>query len=131
VQVKAFGQAWVVKGDIAPGTVLGEDDAVLSEVDWAQENNSVLSDPAMWVGQAAARRLSTGDVLRSGVVKPAQVFQAGSMVRVVAQGNGFAVTSDGQALSAGVVGAQARVRIDSGKILSGVVLDVHTVRVDL
>ena len=131
VQVKAFGQAWVVKADLAPGTVLTEDDAVLTEVDWAQENNSVLADSAMWVGQTAARQLTTGQALRQGMVKPAQVFQAGAMVRVVAQGSGYVVTSDGQALSAGVIGAQARVRIDSGRILSGVVLDVRTVRVDL
>ena len=131
IQVKAFGQAWVVKGDVAPGTVLDEGNAVLAEVDWAQENASVLADSAMWIGQTAARQLTTGQTLRQGMVKPAQVFQAGAMVRVVAQGSGFSVTSDGQALSAGVIGAQARVRIDNGRILSGVVLDVRTVRVDL
>ena len=131
VQVKAFGQAWVVKGDVAAGAVLGEDDAVLAEVDWAQENASVLADPALWVGQTAARPLTTGQTLRFGLVKPAQLFQAGAMVRVVAQGPGFAVTSDGQALSAGVRGGQAKVRIDNGRVLSGVVLDVRTVRVDL
>lgn len=131
VQVKAYGQAWVVKGDIAAGAVLSENDAVLSEVDWAQENASVLADPAMWVGQTAARKLSTGQVLRFGLVKPAQVFQAGAMVRVVAQGPGFAITADGQAMSAGVVGEQARVRIDNGRVLSGVVLDVRTVKVNL
>ena len=131
VQVKAFGQAWVVKGDIAAGAVLGEDDAVLAEVDWAQDNSSVLADPVMWVGQTASRLLGTGQTLRQGMVKPAQVFQAGAMVRIQARGPGFVVTSDGQALSAGVIGAQARVRIDSGRVLSGVVLDGHTVRVDL
>ena len=131
VQVKAFGQAWVVKGDVAAGAVLGEDDAVLAEVDWALENASVLADPALWVGQTAARPLTTGQTLRFGLVKPAQLFQAGAMVRVVAQGPGFAVTSDGQALSAGVLGGQAKVRIDNGRVLSGVVLDVRTVRVDL
>ncbi len=131
VTIKAFGPAWVLKGDIAAGTVLSPDDAVLAEVDWAQENNTILADPALWVGQTASRQLSTGQALRLGLVKPAQVFQAGSTVRVVAQGQGFSVTSDAQALSAGVIGAVARVRIDSGRILSGVVLDVRTVRVDL
>jgi flagella basal body P-ring formation protein FlgA len=131
VQVKAFGEAWVVKGDVAAGAVLSEDDAVLAEVDWAQENASVLADPAMWVGHTAARQLTTGQTLRFGLVKPAQLFQAGAMVRVVAQGPGFAVTSDGQALSAGVLGGTAKVRIDNGRVLSGVVLDVRTVRVDL
>lgn len=131
VQVQAFGQAWVVKADVAAGAVLGEDDAVLTEVDWAQDNNSVLADPALWVGQTASRKLTTGQTLRQGMVKPAQVFQAGAMVRIQAQGAGFVVSSDGLALSPGVIGALARVRMDSGRVVSGVVLDGRTVRIDL
>lgn len=131
VHVQAFGQAWVVRGDVASGAVLAPDDAVLAEVDWAQENNSVLADPEMWIGQTSTRSLSTGQTLRQGMVKPSQVFQAGSMVRIVAQGPGFTVTSDGQALNAGVVGEMVRVRIDNGRVLSGTVLDVRTVRVRL
>jgi len=131
VHVQAFGQTWVVRSDIAAGSQLALDDAVLAEVDWAQENASVLADPELWVGHTATRGLRTGQPLRHGMVKPSQVFQAGSMVRIVAQGPGFTVTSDGQALSAGVVGEMARVRIDNGRILSGVVLDMRTVKVNL
>lgn len=131
VQVQAYGETWVVRSDVAAGSTLSMDDAVLAEVDWAEENNSVLADPEMWVGQTATRSLRTGQTLRHGMVKPAQVFQAGSMVRIVAQGPGFSVTSDGQALSAGVVGEMARVRIHNGRILSGTVLDMRTVKVNL
>ncbi len=131
VLIQAFGQTWVVRSDVAAGSVLSMGDAVLAEVDWAQEDSSVLADPELWVGQTATRALRTGQTLRHGMVKPAQVFQAGSMVRIVAQGSGFSVTSNGQALTAGVVGEMARVRIDNGRILSGVVLDMRTVRVSL
>lgn len=131
VHVQAFGQTWVMRSDVASGTVLSMDDAVLTEVDWAQESNSVLADPELWVGQTATRQLRTGQTLRQGMVKPSQVFQAGSMVRIIAQGPGFSVTSDGQALSAGVIGEMARVRIDNGRVLSGVVLDMRTVKVNL
>jgi len=131
VQVQAYGQTWVVRSDVAAGTTVSMSDAVLAEVDWAEENSSVLADPEMWVGQTATRSLRTGQTLRHGMVKPAQVFQAGSMVRIVAEGPGFSVTSDGQALSAGVVGEMARVRIDNGRILSGIVLDMRTVKVNL
>ncbi len=131
VQVQAFGQTWVMRSDIAAGQALALDDAVLVEADWAQENASVLADPQLWVGHTATRALRAGQVLRHGLVKPSQVFQAGSMVRIVALGPGFTVTSDGQALSAGVIGEMARVRIDNGRILSGVVLDMRTVKVNL
>jgi flagella basal body P-ring formation protein FlgA len=66
-------------------------------------------------------------VLREGMVRPAQVFSAGAQVRVVAQGPGFEVTSLAQALSAGVVGQTARVRMDNGRIASGTVVDARTV----
>lgn len=131
VLVQAFGPTWVMRADVAAGSVLSLNDAEQTEVDWAQENASVLADPQMWVGHTATRGLRTGQTLRQGMVKPSQVFQAGSMVRIVAQGPGFTVASDGQALSAGVVGEIARVRIDNGRILSGVVLDMRTVRVNL
>ena len=131
IQVQAFGPAWVVRGDVPAGKVLDAGDAVQAEVDWAQDSASVLADMEMWLGQTATRALGTGQTLRAGMVRAPQVFQAGAMVRVVARGAGFAVTSDGQALSAGILGAQARVRMEGGRILTGIVTDTRTVRVDL
>ena len=60
-----------------------------------------------------------------------QAGQAGAAVRVVAQGAGFVVSSEAQALSAGVVGQVARVRMESGRVTSGVVLDTRTVKIDI
>lgn len=62
VTVKAYGEAWVVKAGVAPGAVLTPNDAVLAEVDWAEDANAVLADPALWVGQVATRTLATGQV---------------------------------------------------------------------
>jgi flagella basal body P-ring formation protein FlgA len=65
------------------------------------------------------------------MVRAAQVFQAGAQVRVLAVGAGYQITSDGQALAAGVVGQQTRVRMDSGRIMTALVLDARTVRLEL
>ena len=131
VTVKAWGNAWVVKNHVPSGTVVTQANVVQTEVDWAEDANSVLIDPSLWQGQMATRVLTTGQTLRQGMVKPAQVFQAGAMVRLVAQGAGFQVSSDAQALSAGVVGQQARVKLDNGRVSSGVVVDSRTVKIDL
>lgn len=131
VTIKAYGQAWVIKGDVAAGATLMPDDAIEAEVDWAQESSPIVANPSQWVGQVASRALTTGQALRQSMVKPAQVFQAGAQVRVIAQGAGFQITSDGQALSAGVVGQPVRVRMDNGRVMTGVVLDGRTVKLDL
>jgi len=131
VTVKAFGNAWVVRGQVMMGNTLVQGDMVLSEVDWAEDTNPVLADASQWLGQTATRALTTGQVMRQGMVRPTQVFQAGTQVRVVAEGVGFQVSSDAQALSAGVIGQVARVRMDNGRIASGTVLDARTVKIEL
>lgn len=131
VTVKAFGPAWVFRGPVAQGAVLTADDAEASEVDWAEDRSPVLADSGLWIGQIATRAYMPGQAIRQSMVRPATVFQAGTQVRVVAQGNGFAVSSDAQALSAGVIGQVARVRMESGRILTGTVLDARTVQLDM
>lgn len=131
VTVQAFGSAWLLRSPVAAGSVLRADDALQGEVDWATENSPVLADPALWVGQVAAYSLQAGQTLRQVMVRPVQVFQAGAPLRVLAQGAGFSVSADAQSLSAGSVGQQVRVRTEAGRVVSGVVLDARTVKIDL
>jgi flagella basal body P-ring formation protein FlgA len=131
VTIRAFGSAWVIKGNVAPGAVLALDDAMAAEVDWADDRNAIMATPEQWVGQVATRALTTGQALRQGMTRAAQVFQAGTQVRVIAQGPGFQITADGQALTTGIVGQPARVRMEGGRIMSGVVLDSRTVVLDI
>jgi flagella basal body P-ring formation protein FlgA len=131
VTVKALGLAWVVRNPVPSGAVLGPADVVQAPVDWAEESAAVLAERDMWLGHAATRLLTTGQTLRQGMVKPAEVFQAGAPVRVLAQGAGFAISADAMALSAGVVGQLARVRMENGRVSSGMVLDGKTVRIDI
>jgi len=131
VTIKATGPAWVVKRDVASGAVITEADLTQAEVDWAQDSSPVIADITQAAGQVATRALSTGQTLRQNMVRAAQVFQAGAQVRVLAVGAGYQITSDGQALAAGVVGQQTRVRMDSGRIMTALVLDARTVRLEL
>jgi flagella basal body P-ring formation protein FlgA len=131
ITIKAFGPAWVLRDNVLPGQTLTEADAVEAEADWAAENSPVLADPRQWVGQAASRALVAGQPLRQSMVRAAQVFGAGTQVRVTAQGPGFQIASSGQALTAGVMGQSVRVRLDNGRIASGTVVDARTVQMDM
>jgi flagella basal body P-ring formation protein FlgA len=131
VTVHAYGPGWIARGPIPAGVPLTQDDAVESEVDWADEYSRVLSDPAQWVGSVTTRMLKPGQPLRQSSVRAPQVFQPGMQVRIVAQGPGFAVTADGQAVTAGVIGQPVRVRMEGGRMMTGTVVDSHTVRIDI
>jgi flagella basal body P-ring formation protein FlgA len=131
VTVKAFGPAWISKTNVNAGTVLTMADAMASEVDWADDASPVVAMPEQWVGQIATRSWGAGQAIRQSMLRPAQVFQAGTQIRVLAQGVGFQVTSDGQAMTPGVVGQLARVRIEGGRVMSGMVLDARTIRVEM
>ena len=131
VTVQATGPAWVLRRDVAPGTALQPADLMQSEVDWAAEASPVLAGADAWQGQVAARVLTSGQTLRQNMVRAAQVFQAGAPVRVLVEGGSFQISAQAQALSPGVVGQQARVRMDNGRVLSGTVLDGRTVRLAL
>lgn len=121
VTVKAWGPAWVLTNNVSMGDVLGGQDAVQSEVDWAAEAAAVIALPDDWIGQTAARGLMSGQALRQGMVRAPLLFKAGAQVKVMTGGVGFQVTSSGQALSAGGQGQAVRVRMDNGRIVSGTV----------
>lgn len=131
ITVKAFGPAWVIKGMVAQGATLSEEDAMAVEVDWAELNSPIIANVSDWVGQTATRTLSPGQALRQDMMKAAQVFQAGAQVRVLARGVGFEIATSAQAISSGVVGQSARVRMDNGRVMTGQVLDSRTVRLEL
>jgi len=131
ITIHAFGPAWVVKGNINAGATLVEDDGVQAEVDWAESPSPVVSNATQWIGAVASGQLVAGQVLRQASIRPAQVFMTGALVRVLAQGPGFTISTDGQALSSGVVGQLAQVKMENGRILAGIVLDSRTVKLDI
>ncbi len=131
VTVKAFGPAWVLRDNVIAGSVLTAADAVQAEADWAAEPSPVIVEPAQWVGQVASRSLMAGQPLRQSMVKAAQAFAAGTPVRVVAQGPGFEISSDAEAITPGVVGQPVRVRMENGRIANGIVVDLRTVRLPM
>lgn len=131
VTVKAWGPAWVIRQPVAPGATLSEADAEPVEIDWAESIAPVLASTDDWLGAEAARALMPGQVLRKGMVRPPQMFEAGTQVRVTVKGDGFELAATGEALSHGYQGASVRVRMPNRKILTGTVRDAETVEIAL
>jgi len=119
ITVKVYGRALVASNAIAAGSVIGAADVAQAEVDLAEDSSAPLVDAELVVGRTAARALKAGQSLRAAYLKPRQYFAAGELVTVLAQGPGFSVASEGQALTNGVEGQLARVRTESGRVLTG------------
>lgn len=119
VTVKVYGRALVVPNGGVAGATLAAQDLVEAEVDLAEEFTPAVVDRAAAEGRVLAATLRPGQTLRQGHLKIRQWFQAGETVKIVVAGSGFALETEGQALSNGVDGQPARVRLDSGRIVSG------------
>ena len=117
--VKVYAAAPVALGPLPAGTVLTAEHLGRAEVDWAAEPSAVQTDRDALLGRTLAKALPAGQPVRSAHLRTRQWFAVGDTVRIVAQGSGFSVTGEGQALSPGLEGQTARVRTESGRIVSG------------
>jgi flagellar basal body P-ring formation protein FlgA len=120
ITVRVFGQALVSLQPLAAGAVITAADLVKSEVDLAEDSSDAVQNSAVAVGRTLAKPMVAGQSLRMAHLKLRQWFAAGETVRVLAQGAGFNVASEGQALTAGFEGQPVRVRTESGRVLTGI-----------
>jgi len=119
VTVKVLATSLVAGIALPAGTVLGTQHLASGEVDLAASPDPAIGQAELAVGRTLARPLAAGEALRKGDLKARHWFAAGEMVMVVAQGQGFAVTAEGQALGPGLEGQPARIRTESGRIVTG------------
>ena len=119
VTVKVWARAPVVAAGAAAGSVLVDADLQEAEVDLAEEHTAVILDRRLIVGRTLAQALKPGQAVRQGHIKLRQWFTAGDTVRVVVAGAGYALESEGQALTHGIEGQPARVRTESGRVVTG------------
>jgi flagella basal body P-ring formation protein FlgA len=120
IVVKVWGRALVVPAGAAAGSVLADADLDEAEVDLAEEFSAAFVDRKSVVGRTLAQTLKPGQAVRQGHIKARQWFAAGETVKVIAAGDGFALESSGQALTHGIEGQPAKVRTESGRIVTGV-----------
>ena len=131
VTVKVFAPALVAAAALPAGTVLRADQLHTAEVDWAAGRSPAVTDASRLVGRVLARPLAAGAALRRDDLKQRQWFSAGDTVQVLANGRGFSVSGEGQALSPGIEGRPVRVRTDNGRVLSGLAVGLNRVEVAL
>lgn len=127
ITVKVYGVALVAAVPLPTGSVLKETDLAQAEVDLAEGLTPAVTDMSQALGRTLTRALNPGEGVYSGNLRQRQWFAAGETVKLVASGAGFSVSSDAVAITPGFEGQPARVRTESGRMLTGAPTGDHTV----
>jgi flagella basal body P-ring formation protein FlgA len=127
--IRVYGPAWVAASALPAGHLIGESDVLRQEAEWSSESGAILGATDNLAGRQLAAAVKAGQPLRVQHVRARQWFTAGQNVTLVARGPGFAVTSEGVALTPGLDGQATRVRLDNGRVLQGTAVGTRRVEV--
>lgn len=116
---------------IEPNTVLSAADLLPREGDLSNLPRAVITDPSQAVGALALSRIGAGVPLRQDLLRSASSVTIGQTVRVVALGQGFQISAEGNVMNNAAPGEQVRVKMASGQVISGVVKDGSTVEIQM
>jgi flagella basal body P-ring formation protein FlgA len=119
VRVAVFGRVVVANTALPAGVNLSQEQLAMADIDIAAERGAVFTDASQLIGRTLARPLEASEAVRAPALKSRQWFAAGETVQVRVAGEGFAIASEAQALSAGLEGQEVRVRFESGRVASG------------
>ena len=130
-RVAVNGNYYVASRDIAPGQSISQADIEARQTDLTNMPRSVVTDVSQIVGTAAQSRITAGMPLRVDLLRTVNAVKFDQPVKLVAQGAGFSISSEGRALGNAAPGESVQVRTGSGQIISGVVKDGGTVEVPM
>ncbi|WP_299996657.1 flagellar basal body P-ring formation chaperone FlgA [uncultured Cedecea sp.] len=119
VQVSAVGHYVVVTRSVPRGTILDAQSVTLKRGQLERLPAQALTLTEQAVNAVTQRDITPDMPLTRSMVRQPWRVKAGQQVRVVANGEGFSINSEGRALNNVIVGQYARVRMDSGQIVSG------------
>ena len=122
-QVRVIGQYVLTSQPLPANHVLTATDFTLREGDLGSLPADVITDADTMLGYRAVSGLAAGAPLRSALLRPPLVVQQGQTTRLVMNGPGFSVQSQGQALTNASRGDRVRVKTRSGQVISGVAHD--------
>lgn len=118
--VSVQGRYYVAAQAIDAGHALGIGDVEERTGDLAALPRSVVTEPGTLHGVVASNRIAAGAPLRKELLRGTVVIQQGQTVKVVAQGPGFAVSTEARAMTRAEVGATVQAKTRDGRMVSGI-----------
>jgi flagella basal body P-ring formation protein FlgA len=129
VQVRVYGPALVATRSLPAGQPISEADVKTDEVEWTREPEGVVRELAQLQRRVPSRPIEVGHPIGLTQLSDVPAVSQGDPVKLVGRGRGFSITTDAIALAAAADGQPVRVRLDSGKIVTGTARDGRIVEV--
>ncbi len=118
VEIKVWGPALVATAGFVAGQSLSERDVRLADVELTSEPGAITASSQL-SDKTLVKQLAAGQVLRQDQFRARPAITQGDLVRVIYQGDGFTVSTEGHAMGQAMAGESLRVKTASGKVLSG------------
>ncbi len=120
VQVQVLGEYIVTARPLSNGQLIGAEHLTKIKGELTSLPNGIVSDLSQVVGQSINTSLPAGGPVRLDSLRKQQVIAAGQVVRLLAKGPGFQVSSEGKAILGASEGQTVQVKTASGQQLSGI-----------
>ncbi|MDB5838368.1 MAG: flgA [Herminiimonas sp.] len=118
--VRVQGDYYTAAAPLGQGQAVGPNDIVKTKGDLTALPAGIITDPAQAIGRTLAMSVAAGTPLRQDALRSQQAVQQGQIVRVVSNGPGFSVSTEGRALTNGADGQLVQARTAGGQVVSGV-----------
>lgn len=122
-QVSIEGRYLVAARAIPAGKAIGPEDLREASGDLTKLPRTVGTAAELVLGMVALNAIAAGTPVRLDRIRASLVIRQGQTVRVVAQGAGFAVSTEARALAAATSGAAVQVKTVDGRTLTGIARD--------
>ena len=122
-QIRVEGSYAVTRQSLPANHTITAGDITLREGDLGNLPVDVITDIDDMLGYRTVSGLAANAPLRRAMVRAPLAVQQGQITRVVLNGPGFSVQSEGQALANASRGDQVRVKTRSGQVVSGIAQD--------
>lgn len=120
VHIKVTADVLVAAHPIGSNKAIQADDVQLQKKDVTSNAGSVLTSLDQAIGKYTVSNIQTGTIVRSEMLRAPLAILQGQQVKLVAQGAGFKITSEGYAMGSAAAGQVVSVKTRSGQIIKGI-----------
>ena len=117
--VSIFADYVVAATPLYQGQVIANSELQMQKGDLTTLPAGIFTNNSQILGRTVKMSLTAGSVIRQDMLKQTLVIQQNQTVRVVSAGNGFSVSTEGQAINTATDGQVVQVRMIGGQVITG------------